>query len=189
MMGPKITVARKSNQKSFYKAVVNMQKMAAYVGVPADKSSRQSSLLAIAGATAGSSAKAKSKRERAISQSKRGVNNAELLFLHSKGSPIRRLPARPIVEPAVMADGNRQAIAHELAETGKLALAGDQAGAERRLQRAALAGQNAARRWFVDPRNGWPANKPETIKRKGSDRPLIDMGILRSAIVGIVSKD
>ena len=55
--------------------------------------------------------------------------------------------------------------------------------------RAALAGQNAARRWFTDSRNNWAPNKPATIRRKGSDKPLIDTGVLRAAIVGITREE
>jgi hypothetical protein len=117
------------------------------------------------------------------------VTNAELLFIHTKGSPLKRIPARPVLEPAVKADGNREPIARELAASAKASLAGDKQEAVRRMERAALVGQNAARRWFTDPRNGWAPNAPSTIRRKGSDRPLIDTGALRAAIVGVVREE
>jgi hypothetical protein len=68
-------------------------------------------------------------------------------------------------------------------------LAGDAEGAKKKMLRAALQGQNVCRAWFTDGRNGWAPNKPATIARKGSDRPLIDTGALRASIVGIVREE
>ena len=117
------------------------------------------------------------------------VTNAELLFIHTKGSPLRKIPARPVLEPAVEAEGSRQAIAFELSGSVKASLAGDHDGAVKKMKRAALAGQNAARGWFTDARNHWAPNTPGTIARKGSNRPLIDTGALRASIVGVVKEE
>jgi hypothetical protein len=57
------------------------------------------------------------------------------------------------------------------------------------MQRAALAGQNAARKWFTDPRNNWKPNALSTIRAKGSDKPGIDTGAMRAAIQGIVGEE
>lgn len=102
---------------------------------------------------------------------------------------MRHIPARPVLEPAVEADGNRQAIASELSASVKANLAGNGQRALNKMKRAALAGQNAARNFFTDPRNHWVPNAPSTIKAKGSDRPLIDTGALRAAIVGVVKEE
>ena len=116
------------------------------------------------------------------------ITNAETLYLLSKGSPGRKQPPRPVIEPAVAAPDNAKAIAFELAESSKARLDGDDDAAMKRLKRAALAGQNAARKWFTDPRNNWAPNAPSTIARKGSDRPGIDTGATRAAIIGIVGE-
>ena len=187
MSGPNITIGRKSGSAGFAKRMQSIQKLAAYVGVPADDKGRTNALIELAGKT---SSKKKTKRIKSILLgTSRNVSNAELLFINSKGSPIKGIPARPVIEPAIAADGNRQSIAHELAEVAKATLQDKPDVAQKRLRRAALAGQNAARRWFTDSRNNWAPNKPATIRRKGSDKPLIDTGVLRAAIVGITREE
>jgi hypothetical protein len=184
MTGPQITIARKSGAAALSKRLLGLGRLAAYVGIPSDGTVRTSQLIAMAGKT-----NSKKKRAKLIKAAEGDVSNAEILFIQSKGSPARGIPARPVLEPSVMADGNRQAIGHELAGSVKAALAGDKPAAEAKMMRAALAGQNAARGWFTDPRNGWPPNAPGTIAAKGSDRPLIDTGALRVSIIGLVRED
>jgi hypothetical protein len=168
------------------KRVAGLTKLAAYVGIPAsDARTRSTQLLAMAGKLK-SGSKKRAWLEKASTED---ANNAELLFIHTKGSPIRHIPARPVLEPAVAANGNRQPIAAELAASVKASLAGDKELAVKKMKRAALQGQSVSRAWFTDSRNNWAPNAPGTIKRKGSDRPLIDTGALRNAIVGIVREE
>lgn len=183
--GPQITIARKSGSAALLKRVAGMTKLAAFVGVPAaGKDARTEQLLAMAGKT--NSKKKKARLKKAASSD---VNNAELLFIHTNGSPINKIPARPVLQPAIQAEGNKEAIANEIAASIKLGLIGDKEGAEKKMLRAALAGQNAARKWFTDGRNGWAPNAPRTIKHKGSDKPLIDTGAMRASIVGVVREE
>lgn len=168
-----------------FKRLKTATQTAAYVGVPATSTrARSEQLLGMAGKT--TSAKRKAKLKKAAEGD---INNAELLFIFSKGSPLRKIPARPVLEPAVAADGNRQIIARELAESVKANLGGDKPAALKGMRRAALAGQNAARGWFTDGRNGWDPNAKSTIKAKGSDRPGIDTGAMRAAIQGVVAEE
>jgi hypothetical protein len=183
--GPQITLARKSGAAALSKRLLGISKLAAYVGVPAAASKERSAqLLGMASKT--TSERKKAKLATAAAQD---VTNAELLFIHTKGSPIKNIPPRPVLEPAVEADGNRQAISAQLAASAKASLAGDKDTARKRMGKTALVGQNAARRWFTDSRNNWAPNAPETIRRKGSDRPLVDTGAMRAAIQGIVSEE
>jgi hypothetical protein len=183
--GPVITIGRKSGAAAMLKRVAGMSKLAAYVGVPSATSrDRQKQLLDMAGKT--NSKKKKAKLQKAALGD---VTNAELLFIHTKGSPINHIPARPVLQPAIEADGNKQSITNEINASIKASLAGDKPLAEKKMMRAALAGQNAARRWFTDSRNNWAPNRPATIERKGSDRPLIDTGALRASIVGVVREE
>jgi hypothetical protein len=183
--GPTITLARKTGSAAFLKRMAGLTKLAAYVGVPAAASkARSDQLLEMAGGVKGKRKKAQ--LQKALLSD---VTNAELLFIHTKGSPINNIPARPVIEPAVAADGNQQAIAHEIQGSIKAQLGGDGAKSVQKMKRAALAGQNAARKWFTDPRNNWAPNKPATIAAKGSDRPLINTGALRASIVGIVAEE
>jgi hypothetical protein len=115
-------------------------------------------------------------------------NLAHSLYIHSHGSPLWQIPPRPIIEPAIEAKGNIEPIRDELKEAATAVLDGDKAEAVRHLKRAGMTGQNAARGWFTDSRNGWAPNAPSTIKAKGSDRPLIDTAQLRKAITYVVDQ-
>jgi len=185
MTGPNITVARKSGAAAALKRIVGLGKLAAYVGIPSSTSrDRSAQLLSMA-----DNVKSKRKKARLKKAADADATNAELLFIFSKGSPLRKQKARPVLEPAVEADGNRQAIGRELAGAAKASIIGDRAKALKQTKRAALAGQNAARRWFTDPRNNWAPNTPSTIKAKGSARPGIDTGAMRAAIIGVVNEE
>lgn len=129
---------------------------AVYVGVPAEQASRGS----------------------------KGINNAELLYIHTNGSPLRNIPARPVIEPALKADKDKIMVQYAKAVTA--AAEGSDSKLAAALTRTGLAGQNAARSWFTDPRNGWAPNSPRTIRIKGSSRPLIDTGTLRKSIIYVV---
>lgn len=110
------------------------------------------------------------------------IGNASLLYILSNGSPARGIPATPVIEPAIVADGNRETIAEELKLGAQAQLSDNAEGALVHFKRAGTAGVNAAKSWFTDPRNQWPPNRPATIKRKGSDRRNIDTGALRRAM-------
>lgn len=206
MIRPTITVARKSGSAAALKRVFGMSKLAAYVGIPAANTrARSEQLLEMAGKVKGVHRRAKLQK---AAQS--DVNNAELLFIFSKGSPLRRQPARPVLEPSVQAEKNKRKIVPELAASAKAHLAGDEKLAVKRMKRAALAGQNAARSWFTDAENGW-ASLAESTKRarmRGRSKkqvaaitnpdgtlsnsaftPGVDTGAMRAAIQGVVGEE
>lgn len=117
------------------------------------------------------------------------VTNAELLFIHTNGSPVNNIPARPVIEPAIKDDKDRLAqmmdSAFEKAEKGKFNEALD------KLKLAGMRAQNVCRAWFTNPKNGWPPNSPSVQERKrakGSTdpKPLIDTGELRKSITYFV---
>jgi hypothetical protein len=114
------------------------------------------------------------------------ITNAQLLFIHTNGSPRNRIPARPVIEPAINEPGNKAMLTDEMKLAAGAALDGKAAQSLTFLRRVALMGQNVARGWFTDARNGWAPNKPSTIRRKGSARPLINTDQMRKAIIGVV---
>jgi hypothetical protein len=114
------------------------------------------------------------------------MTNAGLVYIHTHGSALMRIPARPIIEPALKAPDNRARITKELAQAAEAVLASKPREVAPHLNRAGLLGANAAKRWFVDPRNGWAPNAAETVERKGSDRPLIDTAQMRRSITYVV---
>lgn len=114
------------------------------------------------------------------------INNAELLYIHTHGSALQKIPPRPVIEPAIEAPDNRANISAELRDAARGVLEGRPDDAALHLELAGQVGENAAVRWFTDPRNGWAPNAPSTIRKKGSDRPLIDTGELRRSITHVV---
>lgn len=180
-----ITIAKKSGAKALAKRIAGMTSHAAYVGVPSTSTAARSEQLTRM-ANQGSSKKHKKLANKAAQND---INNAELLFIHTMGSPIRHIPPRPVLQPAVEFADNMAKINNELMLSMQARLRANPEEAVRRMKRAALAGQNAARGWFTNPNNHWAPNAPSTVARKGSDRPLIDTGALRAAIVGLVREE
>ena len=119
------------------------------------------------------------------------VTNAELLFIHTNGSPVNNIPARPVIEPAIKDDKERLS---KMMESAFLtAEKGDTEGALRKLKLAGMRAQNVCRAWFVNPKNGWPPNSPGVAARKrakGSTnpKPLIDTGELRKSITYFIRR-
>lgn len=113
-----------------------------------------------------------------------GPTNAELAYLHEHGDPAHNIPPRAFLQPSM--EANKMTIADKMGGVINSALSGDTAGVENKMEALSLYGANKAKAWFVDPQNNWPANAPSTIKRKGSDKPLIDTQGMRKAISGVV---
>jgi len=168
---PAAVFTRTSGAATLKKRIDSLKSKAVYVGIPAGSArEREQTLMKMAGKKTGKkggmSLHQLTQAARLQRKAGQAVTNAELLFVFSKGSPRRNQPPRPVLEPAIEADGNRQAIAAELAEATRATLKGESGTATRRLQRAGVAGANAARSWFTDSRNGWAQNAPATIRRK-----------------------
>lgn len=113
------------------------------------------------------------------------VTNAELLFIHTNGSPIRNIPVRPVIEPALKA--HSQQLSKIMLRAAKCALNGDFSEAMKQLNMAGMRGRDVSKLWFTNPKNHWPTNSPEVIERKmkkgaTDPKPLIDTGELRNAI-------
>lgn len=159
MSTPKVTITRRGpGAANLDAALVDLEHSEVLVGIPQARNSRPGE----------------------------PIGNAALLYVLSKGSPLRGIPATPVIEPAIAADGNRQIISAELKDAAKALLERNANQASTSLRRAGTAGANAAKAWFTDPRNNWPPNKPSTIRRKKSDRRNIDTGALRRAMTFVV---
>lgn len=127
------------------------------------------------------------------------VTNADLLFIHTNGSPVNNIPARPVIEPALYKDRDR--ITGMLKDSMQKSLEGNRIEALDILRKIGIRAQNVCRAWFVDPDNGWPPNSPRTAaakiekykkSHKGKagnyePRPLIDTGELRKSITYVLS--
>ena len=120
------------------------------------------------------------------------VTNAELMFIHTNGSPINNIPARPVIEPAIEDDKDR--LASMMEGVFLSAEKGDTDGALKKLKLAGMRAQNVCRAWFTNPKNGWAPNSPRTAARKrakGSTdpKPLIDTGELRKSITYFIKRN
>lgn len=107
---------------------------------------------------------------------------AHELYVHENGSPLWNSPPRPVLEPSI--DNIKDEIALQMKGAVNAALDGSNVQVE--LEKVGQMGENAARDWFTNPENKWPANSKITIKRKGSDKPLIDTGELRKSIIFVI---
>jgi hypothetical protein len=107
---------------------------------------------------------------------------AHELYVHEHGSPLWKVPPRPILEPAM--ENGKEQIAELMKDAVEIALDGGDISPA--LEQVGMQGQNIARDWFTNPSNNWASNSDGTIKRKGSDKPLIDTGELRKSITYVV---
>ncbi len=116
-----------------------------------------------------------------------------LLGIHSHGSPIMRIPPRPVVKPALAQEGLRTELGEKLAEACEAAFDGDLAGTEKGLEDAGQRGADGIREYIdagIPPPNapvtlsgGWiynrVAKKGVLVKGKSGSTPLVDTGQLR----------
>lgn len=172
------TVNTPTDEKLLETILKTLEKHAVYVGIPEDKTSRKGG----------------------------EMNNPTLLYIHTHGSPVKNIPERPVIEPAIEDKENASRLNKLLLNAAKEGIKGNEQGFLIQLGRVGMAAQNMCRDWFTNPKNGWPPNQPATIKgklRKMSkkkkesallameqgevvDRPLIDTGQLRKSITYVV---
>ena len=131
-----------------------------------------------------------------------GITNAELLYIHTNGSPINRIPARPTIEPALAKHEVADQIKDHIIAMITKALAGNLGAAETEAKKAGMIGAREAQKMFgsgelapnapITVNGGWIRNrvsgKPVFIKGKKSTAPLIDTGALRQAITYVIRR-
>lgn len=122
-----VSVIETGSFDDFRDALKHLGKMKAYVGIPEKETSRPGE----------------------------EITNAGLLFIHTNGSPLQHIPARPVIEPAIEAADNKKMITDELEQVISSELDGKNDEAVAHLIKAGTLGSNAAKRWFRDPRNNW----------------------------------
>ena len=115
-----------------------------------------------------------------------------LLAIHTRGSPIMRIPPRLVVRPALSQESLRSEMAEHLAESCEAAFRGDLAGTKHGLEEAGQRGADGIREYIdagIDPPNspvtlsgGWiwnrVAKKGVLVKGKNGSTPLKDTGAL-----------
>jgi hypothetical protein len=138
------------------KALYDVASKEVYIGIPQEKASRKGE----------------------------EINNAELAYIHTHGSPVNNIPPRPFLIPSILA--NLDSIKKIQKEVIQAAVEGKAVITP--MKKLGLFASAEAKKWFLDSRNNWKPNTPETIRRKGSDSPLIDSGALRASITYVIDK-
>ena len=115
-----------------------------------------------------------------------------LLAIHTRGSPVMRIPPRPVVRPALARETLRAEMAECLMEACEAANNGDLSGTQAGLENAGQRGADGIREYIdagISPPNspvtlsgGWiynrVAKKGVLVKGKTGDKPLLDTGAL-----------
>lgn len=167
-----------------------LTELEAYVGIPAETSSRGSKginsaeLLYIQ--SHGARKKAMREEMQESMDSGKTYSAAHSLYVQTHGSPMWHIPPRPVLEPAI--EDKLEPIAGKLKEAAQEALKGNLPGVEQNFHKAGMIGEDAAKGWFGNPKNNWPSNSPKTVRQKGSDSPLIDTGEMRKAITYLIER-
>ena len=110
------------------------------------------------------------------------MNNPTLLYILSKGSPLRNLPPRPVVEPGI--EKSKDIWTPELAAAAQAMMEQKPGQATLHLKRAGVIASNAVKRMFGS--SDLAPNAPSTIRKKKSDRPLIDTAQLRRSVTWVL---
>ena len=118
-----------------------------------------------------------------------------ILAVQEHGSPIMRIPSRPVIRPALSRDDTREAMADHLRSAVQAAWEGDDTAAHASLEAAGQAGADGIRAYidsYIPPPNssttvngGWiynrVAKKGVYVPGKGTNKPLFDTGALYDA--------
>lgn len=112
------------------------------------------------------------------------INNAELGYLHEYGAPAANIPPRPFLVPGVQ--GAEGKFTPHLKAAAQAAISGESGKVSQGLARAGIVASTSVKR-KIDQGPFAPL-KPETIRRKGSDKPLLDTGQMRNAVTSVVRK-
>lgn len=108
------------------------------------------------------------------------VNNAELGVIQEFGSVSNNIPPRSFLRMSI--ETHKEDFI-EVAETKAFKKAFSAGDMNRALELVGFKAEAIVDEAFTSGGFGvWPANKPATIARKGSSKPLIDTGQLRRAI-------
>ena len=118
-----------------------------------------------------------------------------ILAVQEHGSPVMRIPSRPVIRPALAKPETRSAMAGEMRKALQAAWEGDEGAARAAMESAGQAGADGIRKYIdtgIPPANspvtvsgGWiynrAAHKSVYVPGKGKNKPLFDTGALYDA--------
>ena len=112
-----------------------------------------------------------------------GITNAELMFIHENGSPIRNIPERPVLQMTLnWAKDNIILETLARCSDGLMKHSWTNEMIEKELNKMAIRIQKYARDIIYSNDGRLEPNKPSTIARKGDNHPLFDTGQLARSI-------
>lgn len=118
-----------------------------------------------------------------------GINNAELMYIHEHGSPIKNIPERPVLHMTLKycRDNLLQNVIIKCIN-GMINLGWTEDNVKKELDKLAIRCQSYARKLIYSNDGRLKANAPSTIKRKGENHPLFDTGQLARSITCRITK-
>lgn len=115
-----------------------------------------------------------------------GITNAELMFIHENGSPLRNIPARPVLHMTL--DYAKTQLPNVLPKWLMIGLSKGPDAYIRELEKFCLRLENYARQIIYSNDGRLAPNTPTVAKRKKGNHPLFDTGQLARSIVCRVVK-
>lgn len=112
-----------------------------------------------------------------------GITNAELMQIHENGSPIKNIPARPVLDLTIM--WTEQHLIKRVLDSiieGVFEKDWGKVEIERELSRMCIRMENHAREIIYDNDGTLAHNSPQVAKRKKGNHPLFDTGQLARSI-------
>ena len=189
MVKGKVTLKETGDIAFLKKAVAELANKEILVGIPQESSSREigdtinnAELLYIQS----HGVRSKQMRQEMDKSIRKGIkySAAHSLYVKTHGSPMLNIPPRPVLEPSI--EANKQVIAKQIAIASTAAMENNSHLMEEALNKAGLIATAAAQGWFENPANNWQPNAESTIKKKGSNQPLVDTGEMRKAITYVL---
>lgn len=118
-----------------------------------------------------------------------GVTNAELMFIHENGSPLRNIPSRPVLQMTIDY-ANKNLIPSTIDKCIEICIStgGNESLIEVELNKLAMKIESYARKLIYSNDGRLAANAQSTIARKGDNHPLFDTGQLARSITCRVVK-
>lgn len=110
-----------------------------------------------------------------------GMTNAELMFIHENGSPLRNIPARPVLQ-MTLDYASKNLVPQTIDKCIDFALSGRSNEIKVELDKLAMKIENYARKLIYSNDGRLAPNAPSTIARKGDNHPLFDTGQLARSI-------
>ena len=160
---------RIKNEKELADLLKSLSKLEVLVGVPEEKSARKDGDVTNAQLVMYHTKGVRSssmKQEMGSTETGEKYNAAYDLYIASHGSPLWKIPPRPIIEPALEESETAKRIQEGLMKVAQALLDKKPSVAKREMK---LLGQDAVRavqNWFEDPRNGWEPDADATVQAK-----------------------